>query len=64
MSFMMSVLRVLYINIRGQSKFSLEKQLQLTDLIRHYKSDIIHLQEIDIDENVFEHCSFIKKILI
>ena len=56
----MSIIKILYINIKGQSKFTLEKQLQLADLIRHYDSDIIHLQESDVDENVFEHCHFIK----
>ena len=34
--------------------------MQIEDLIKHLKSDIIHLQETDCNENVFEHCGFIK----
>ena len=60
MSCSASNLGILYINTRGQTKFTLEKQMQIDDLNRHYKSDIIHLQEVDVDGNVFEHCSFIK----
>ena len=53
-------LSILYINTRGQTKFTLQKQLQIQDLIKKYKCDIVHLQETDADENVFEHCGFIK----
>ena len=47
---------VLYINTRGQTKFSVQKQLCIQDLCIKLKCDIVHLQETDIDENAFEHC--------
>ena len=55
-----NLVNILYLNTRGQTKFTLEKQLQLNDLVRYLKCDIVHLQETDMDENVFEHCHFIK----
>ena len=53
-------LRILYINTYGQSKFTVQKQLQIEDLVKKYKSDIIHLQETHLDAQAFEHCSFIR----
>ena len=50
---------ILSLNIRGQTKLTLQKQLQIQDLIKLYKSDIVHLQETDIDENSFKSCNFI-----
>ena len=55
-----NLVNILYLNTRGQTKFTLEKQLQSNDLVRYLKCDIVHLQETDMDENVFEHCHFIK----
>ena len=52
---------VLYINTRGQTKFSVQKQLCIQDLCIKLKCDVVHLQETDTDENVFEHCPFINE---
>ena len=52
---------VLYINTRGQTKFTVQKQLCIQDLCIKFKCDIVHLQETDVDDNVFEHCSFINE---
>ena len=46
-------------NTFGQTKFTLQKQLQIQDMIRFYKSDIIHLQKTDTDSDTFKQCSFI-----
>ena len=54
-----SKLTILSMNIRGQTKLTLQKQLQIQDIIRFNGCDIIHLQETDIDENTFSSCFFI-----
>ncbi len=56
----MSNLIILYLNTYGQTKLTLEKQLQIQDMAKHLKCDIIHLQESDFDENTFQNCNFIK----
>ena len=53
-------LNILYLNTRGQTKLTLEKQMQIDDLMKVYKVDILHLQETDIDDNSFIDCPFIK----
>ena len=53
-------IRILYINTYGQTKFTVQKQLQIENAARKYKSDIIHLQESHLDAQSFEHCSFLK----
>ena len=52
-------LSILCMNTFGQTKFTLQKQLQIQDMIRFYKSDIIHLQKTDTDSDTFKQCSFI-----
>ena len=52
-------LNILYLNIFGQTKLPLEKQSQISDLIKFYHCDIVHLQEIDIEETTFQTCPFI-----
>ena len=39
-----------FINCVGQSKFPLSKQLEIENHVRSHKIDILHLQEIMIDE--------------
>ena len=51
---------ILYLNVRGQTKFYDDKQKQLQDMIMHHNCDIIHLQETDFDDDTFYNCSFIK----
>ena len=51
---------VLYLNTYGQTKFTVQKQLQIEEIIRKYNCDIIHLQESHTDEESFEMCSYIK----
>ena len=50
---------ILSMNIWGQTNLTLQKQLQIEDLIKFYKSDVIHLQETDVDDNTFSACKFI-----
>ena len=51
--------RILYINTYGQTKMTMEKQLQIQDILKHKSCDIIHLQEVDFDGFTFENCHFI-----
>ena len=44
-------IRILYINTYGQTKFTVQKQLQIENAARKYKSDIIHLQEYVFTSN-------------
>ena len=56
--------KILYINTYAQTKFSNDKQLQLQDLISTYKCDIIHLQEVEVCDEIFQQCQFIKNNFI
>ena len=55
-----SNLIILYLNTYGQTKLTLDKQLQIQDMVKHLRCDIVHLQETDFDENSFQNCNFIK----
>jgi hypothetical protein len=46
-----------YLFIRGQTGFTLEKQYQVEDFLKHKNSDILHLQEANIEDDTFCDCS-------
>ena len=48
------------INIRGQTGLNVSKQKQIENLLKMYKIDILHCQEIEIDDFTFEACSFLQ----
>ena len=52
--------KILYLNIYGQTKLPDAKQYQIQDIVRHHKCDIVHLQEIDCDSSTFSQCNFLK----
>ena len=54
-----NIIRIAYINTYGQTKFTVQKQIQIEDFVKKYKSDIIHLQESHLDAESFKHCRFI-----
>ena len=49
-----------YLNIHGQTGLQLDKQLQIEEFVKYSRSDIIHLQEIDIQDDTFNECKFYK----
>ena len=49
-----------YLNIRGQTGLPIEKQYQIEEFLKQSKSDILHLQEANIDENTFSECNYIE----
>ena len=49
-----------YLNIHGQTGLQFDKQLQIEEFVKYSRSDIIHLQEIDIQDDTFNECNFIK----
>ena len=51
---------VAYLNVHGQSRMPISKQKQIEDLISRENIDILHLQEINVDENTFAQCNFIQ----
>ena len=52
-------LSILCLNTFGQTKLTLQKQLQIQDIIKSYKTDVVHLQETDSDDNTFKKCNYI-----
>ena len=54
-----STLRIAFLNVCGQSKLPVSKQIQIEDFIKHHKLDILHLQEVDVNDTTFESCPII-----
>ena len=54
-----SLVRIAYLNCRGQTGFNDSKQLQIENFIQTYDLDILHLQECHIEENTFSLCKYI-----
>ena len=52
-------INIAYINIKGQTGLHLSKQLQLEHFIQMNDIDILHCQEIDIQEDTFDECNYI-----
>ena len=48
------ILTISYLNIRGQTGFKVDKQFQVEDFLKQSKSDILHLQEIHIEDGTFQ----------
>ena len=47
------------INCFKQTGFKNDKQKQIENFIKKNEIDIVHLQEINIDSDTFEECTFI-----
>ena len=54
-----NTLNIAFLNLHGQTGFSVTKQKQVEDFIRRNCLDILHCQEINIDEESFSQCSYI-----
>lgn len=54
-----NILSISYLNIRGQTGLPIQKQLQIENLLKYSQTDILHLQETDVDQNTFKECSYI-----
>ena len=52
-------IKLAYLNIRGQTTLNLSKQNQIEDFIARNNLDILHCQEIDINEDTFNECSLV-----
>ena len=50
-------LKVATLNCYRQSGFSSAKQQQISSFIRQHKLDVVHLQEINLDEDSFGESS-------
>ena len=51
--------RIAYLNCRGQTGFTVSKQLQVENFIKTYDVDILHLQECHIETDTFSSCRLI-----
>ena len=54
-----SSLVVAFMNIKGQTKLKIDKQMQIEAFLKFYKCDILHLQESNIESDTFSTCDFI-----
>ena len=54
-----NVFKLAYLNVRGQTGIKLEKQLQIEEFIKMHDIDILHCQEINIEEETFSECSLV-----
>ena len=48
-----------FINIHGQLGLTVTKQKQIEDLFRRNSINVLHCQEINIDEESFNQCSYL-----
>ena len=53
------ILTISFMNIHGQSKLPIAKQLQIQDFLKYNKIDILHMQECDISEETFSECDYL-----
>ena len=53
------VLIVGYLNCRGQTGFTVSKQLQIEIFLQSNNIDVLHLQETRIQDDTFSECHFI-----
>ena len=53
------VITVAYLNCRGQTGFTISKQLQIEKFLQNHEIDILHLQESRIEDDTFTECNFI-----
>ena len=54
-----NILKVGFLNIRGQTGLTTIKQLQIESFLNRENLDILHLQEINIIEESFSSCNTI-----
>ena len=54
-----NILKIAFMNIRGQTGLTNTKQLQIESFIIREKIDVLHLQEINISEDSFSSCNTI-----
>ena len=54
-----SFLTVADLNIHGQTKLPTAKQLQIQDIIKTNKIDILHMQECEINSETFSTCDLL-----
>ena len=52
-------IRIGFMNVKGQSKLNVEKQIQIEDFLRRHKCDILNLQETNIEPETFSACNVI-----
>ena len=53
------ILKIAYMNIQGQTNLPLPKQLQIEDFVKYNKIDILHIQEIEVNDETFFDCNFL-----
>ena len=54
-----SSITVAYLNIQGQTGLNLSKQRQIEEFLKHKDIDILNCQEINIDKESFNSCTYL-----
>ena len=54
-----NVFTLAYLNIHGQTRIKLDKQLQIEEFLQHNNIDVLHCQEKNISEDTFSNCHLI-----
>ena len=54
-----SIIRIAYMNIRGQTGLESAKQVQIEHFLKSYSIDILNIQESNILEETFTNCDLI-----
>ena len=52
-----NILKISYLNIRGQTSLPSSKQSQIEDFVKLNNIDILHCQDIDIQEDSLNDCN-------
>ena len=55
----MSCLRIATINCHKQSGFGIAKQKQIQYFVQKHNIDIVHLQEVSFNDEMFEDCTYL-----
>ena len=49
-----------FLNFRGQCSLTEARQKQAEDFLKHYNIDILHCQEIQVNDQTFSQCLYIQ----
>ena len=56
---MNNCINVAYLSFKGQSKLTISRQKEAEDFMKKYDIDILHCQEIQIDDKTFNQWNYI-----
>ena len=60
----MNCIRLATVNCYKQSGLNIAKQMQIQQFMQKLNLDVIHLQEVAVDDNTFKECTFLTLCMI